>query len=192
MTSEPGPSMAVIAAWVTPPHRQIVELHHLVYRLAEGSRNAEAIGQLAAVDWVTGCRELAPVTARDEPLSRDAVRAEAWVAACVAAEAPVPPESDWYWFDDVYPLPALTDDPEFCYGVWRTLAWIVGVRNDLPTERPERHAAQPDPDQLTTAEQWLAVQSAAEARRRHHAREDARAYWEHVRNHLRGKRGPRR
>jgi hypothetical protein len=145
-------------------HDPLVDLHHLVHRLVEVVGRAEHRGQLSAVE------------SSGSPVPGDVLGdprrwwAEAWVAACVTAEAPAPPASDWASIIDVYPLPAVERDPEHAYGVWRTLAWIVGVRRDVPVELPERDAAghgcvdgpryatQPNPDS--------AVCHAAEARRR--------------------------
>lgn len=97
-----------------PEHRHLAELHHLVHRRVEVVGSVEHRGQLCAVEWVTGCRATAPVT-------RDAERVEAWVAA----EAPAPPASDWASFIHVYPLPAVERDPGARLRVWRTPAWIV-------------------------------------------------------------------
>ena len=78
------------------------------------------------------------------------------------------------------------DDHEFAYGVWRTLAWLLGVREDfsiytswhraagIPYDRPhlrtrsKRAAATPA---------WHAAERAAQDQ----AQTDARRWWEHVR-----------
>jgi hypothetical protein len=130
------------------------------------------------------------VTHRDEPLTRDNVRAEAVVALHTAAEAPATLDRDWPWLGlvDAYYLPAVERDAEYAYGVWRTLAWITGSRTDPPVELPERdaagrlvgrprYAARPDPSS--------AVWRAAESRRRHRARLEAQDHWQRVRTYLR-------
>ena len=189
MTDAPG--QAVIPAWVAPDDAQIVELHHLVYRLVDAVGSAEHRGQLAAVEWVTGCRPTAPVTARDERLTRDAVRAEAIVALNVAAEASTLLERDWPAFGldmDVYFVPAAVRDSEFAYGVCRTLAWIVGTRADPPVELPERDAAGElvdGPRYATRPDPSSPVWRAAEARRTHRTRLDAQDHWQRVRAYLR-------
>ncbi len=48
-------------AWVAPEHGRIVALHHLVHPLADVIGSAGHLGQLAAVEWVTGCRPPARV-----------------------------------------------------------------------------------------------------------------------------------
>jgi hypothetical protein len=192
MSSERG--QAVIPAWVVPEHGRIVELHHLVHQLAEVVGSAEHRGQLAAVEWVTGCRPLAPVTHRDERLTRDAVRAEAIVALNVAAEAPTLLERDWPSFGlctDVYFVPAVERDAEHAHGVWRTLAWIVGTRPDPPVELPERDAAGElvdGPRYAVRPDLSSPIWRASEARRRNHAREDAQEHWARVRAYLRTRR----
>lgn len=176
---------AVIPAWVSPEHGHIVELHVLVQQLAEVVGTAEHLGQLAAVEWVTKCRPLAPVTHRDEPRTRDNVRAEALVALHTAAEGPTTLHLWWplVGLGDAYYLPAVERDPEFAYGVWRTLAWITGTRPDPPVELPERdadgrlldgprYATRPDPSSPV----WQAAQS----RRRHRARLEAQDQWDRV------------
>jgi len=183
-------SQAVIPAWVAQEHRRIVELHYLVHQLAEVVGSAQQRGQLAAVEWVTSCRPTAPVTARDERLTRDAVRAEALVALNVAAEAPRLLEGDWlsFGFDvDVYFVPATVRDSEFAYGVWRTLAWLVGTRPDPPVELPERDAAGKlvgGPRYMARPDPSSPIWRASQAQRRNHLREDAQEHWGRVQAYL--------
>jgi hypothetical protein len=177
---------AVIPAWVAPEHERIVELHHLVQQLVEVVGRTEHRGVLDAVRWVTGCDRWAPVTGRDEKLTRDAVRAEALIALNVAAEAPSIVDHAWPLFHldmAVDFRPAVTDDAEYAYAIWRTLAWIVGTRSDPPVELPERdadghliggprYASRPNPASAV----WRATQ----AQRRHHARLEAQDHWHRV------------
>lgn len=92
MTS--APAHAVVPAWVLPDHRQVVELHHLTYRLVEAIGEVEAGSWLAAVEWIVRGGQ-APVTHRPNPGTREQARAESWVALCVAAEAAPPTGRDW-------------------------------------------------------------------------------------------------
>lgn len=180
MTS--APDDAVVPAWVAPPHAQVVELHHLAYRLAEVIGDAEARGRLAAVEWVVGLAP-APVTHRRDAASWEQARAESWVALSVAAGEPAPTAADWARLG-VTAEPAGTADVESAYGAWRTLAWLLGVRSDPPVELPERYpdgslvggpryATRPNP----ASPAWLEAQE----RRRERAGADARRHWEHVR-----------
>lgn len=180
MTS--APDYAVVPAWVAPQHRQVVELHYLTYGLVEAIGDGEARGQLAAVGWVVG-GDRTPATYWSAPATWEQARAESWVALCVAAEAPPPTEQDWARLG-VSPRPTVVDDVDSAYGVWRTLAWLLGVRPDPPVELPERdeggelvggplYVARPDPSSP--------IWQAAEARRRRERLEDARRHWQHVR-----------
>ena len=81
---------------------------------------------------------------------------------------------------------AVDDDPEFAYGVWRTLSWLLGVREDfpiytswhraadLPSDRPHLYAPLRggEPDAA-----WFAAEQAAQDQ----ARTDALRHWRHVR-----------
>ena len=81
---------------------------------------------------------------------------------------------------------AVDDNPEFAYGVWRTLSWLLGVREDfpiytswhraadLPRDRPHLYAPLRggEPDAA-----WFAAEQAAQDQ----ARTDALHYWQHVR-----------
>ena len=72
------------------------------------------------------------------------------------------------------------------YGVWRTLSWLLGVREDfpiytawhraagIPHDRPHLHTRTLR-DPVTPA--WHAAEQAAQDQ----ARADARRWWEHVR-----------
>lgn len=180
MTS--APDHAVIPAWVVPAHKQVVELHFLAYRLAEVIDDAEPGGRLAAVEWVVGLAP-APVTQRRDAASWEQVRAESWVALCVAADAPAPTVADWARLG-VTAEPAATADVEWAYGAWRTLAWFLGVRSDPPVELPERYADGSlvgGPRYATRPNPASPAWREAEARRRERARADARRHWQHVR-----------
>lgn len=58
-------------------------------------------------------------------------RSESWVALSRAADAPPPSDDDWRRLG-VDPAPAKQCDREYAYGVWRALAWLLGVREDFP------------------------------------------------------------
>lgn len=182
MTS--APDHAVVPAWVVPAHQQVVELHYLTYRLVDTVGDVEAGGRLAAIEWVVGGRQ-APVTHRSDTATWEQVRAEAWVALCVAAEATAPIDQDWARLG-VSPWPAAVMDVDWAYGAWRTLAWLLGVRPDPPVELPERY---PDgslvggPRYATRPDPASPVWQAAQARRQERARADAWRHWEHVRGH---------
>lgn len=176
-----GPT-AVIPAWVCPDHGRIAELHHLVYQLDEVTGRVDIRGVLAAIEWMTSGAP-APVTGRDDPVSWEQARAESWVALCAAAEAPAPTASDWARLG-VYPQRATVGDSEHAYGAWRTLAWLLGARPDPPVEPPERDADGhriDGPRYAVRPDLSSPVWRASEARRLHHAREDAQAHWRHIR-----------
>jgi hypothetical protein len=132
---------------------------------------------------VTGGSRRAPVTGRVDRVDRDLVRAESWVALCHAASRPEPTPLDWARLG-VAAQPVLVTDLDVSYGVWRTLAWLLGVRPDPPVELPERdedgrlvggprYAVRPD----LSSPIWRMC----EARRWERQHADALHYWEHVR-----------
>lgn len=84
----------------------------------------------------------------------------------------------------VEPALARVKDREFAYGVWRTLSWLLGVRDDFPNYTSWHHAVGMTPDrphlhrQRRPAEEpgdaWhVAGQAARE-------RAEALRWWSHV------------
>lgn len=180
MTSTVG--QALVPAWVVPAHLNVVELHYLTYQLVAAAGDVEAGGRLAAVEWVVG-GDHAPVTRRRDSATWQHVRAESWIALCVAARAATPTNRDWARLG-VTPRAAAVDDPDWAYGAWRTLAWLLGVRPDPPVELPERDEAGElvgGPLYVTRPNPSSPIWQAAETRRRRERLEDARRHWQHVR-----------
>jgi hypothetical protein len=191
-------STLVLPSWVVPDFDAVRECERVsVRRLGLGpcAVTARDAGVAAALAWLT-IGEVSPLTHRAVPGTHHAdgswtpgaswklARAESWVALCVAAGAPAPTAEDWRQLG-VEPASAAVDDAEFAYGAWRTLAWLLGVREDFPIytawhraagiqrDRPHlygRRRAEPDAA-------WRAAEQAAQDQ----ARADARQYWEHVR-----------
>jgi len=194
-----------LPAWVVPDADAVQECERVACRLIEhqpyGATRRDA-GVASALVWFT-LGEVSPMTGRCcptsaelddlgiEPMSGvtwDVARAESWVALSVAAGQAAPAADDWCRLG-VEPAPACVDDPEFAYGVWRALAWLLGVRDDfpvhtawhraagIPPERPHLYARRRrgDPD-----EAWWTAERAA--RERAHA--EAQRWWRHVRARL--------
>lgn len=140
-------------------------------------------GVTATMAWLL-IGEVAPVTWRVADSSREAARAESWLALCIAAGRPDPTPEDWRRLG-AEPLPARKDDREFAYGVWRTLAWLMGVREDWPTYTSwHRSASMPKPYphlDVPVRERdnprWRAAHAAAWER----DEADALRHWRHVR-----------
>ena len=143
----------------------------------------------SGVRWTLGWMfegEVGPVTGRPPAeCTRETARAESWVALCLAAGMPGPTEEDWARLG-AEPLPADVVDQEFAYGAWRTLAWLLGVREDwpihtswhsaasLPKECPHHYV----PRRQRDTDAWRAADAAA----REQARADALRHWQHVRD----------
>ncbi|MBW0114091.1 hypothetical protein [Pseudonocardia abyssalis] len=191
-------STLVLPSWVVPDYDAVRECERVSVRLIGlGPRavTARDAGVAAALVWLT-IGEVSPLTHRAVPgtshadgswtpgASWELVRAESWVALSVAAGAPAPTAEDWRRLG-VEPAPAAVNDTDFAYGVWRTLAWLLGVREDFPVytawhraagnrrERPHLYRRRPTERDAA----WRAAEQAA----RDQARADARRYWEHVR-----------
>ncbi len=119
-------------------HRRVADLDWTAYGLATQLDSRHAQGQCAALGWVVAGHP-APMTGHAEPASWVLARAESWVALCVAADQEPPAADEWAQLG-VSPRPCVASDDDFAHGVWRTLAWLLGVHPDPPTELPERDA----------------------------------------------------
>jgi hypothetical protein len=107
----------------------------------------------------------------------------------LAAGEPPPPERDWRQLEIE---PRRVDaksadrarDPEFSFGVWRTLAWLLGVREDWPVYTSWHKAAGlpvPYPHHYVPPAMRDAAWHAADAAARDQARTEAQLWWAHVR-----------
>ncbi|MGD9525309.1 hypothetical protein [Pseudonocardia sp.] len=202
-------SLVLLPSWVVPADDAVWECERVAQRLiglGPYSSTRRDAGVAAALVWFT-LGEVSPMTARccsesswsttpdartGEPVrtwtcgvSREMARAESWVALSVAAGQIPPTAADWRSLG-VTAAPARVDDPEFAYGVWRVLAWLLGSREDFPVHTswhraagipPERpHLYRPrrprDPDKA-----WQAAEQACRDR----ARAEAQCWWRHVR-----------
>jgi hypothetical protein len=123
---------AVIPAWVKADHRRVVDLHWMAHELATQLNSWHAQGQLAALGWVVS-NERAPMTHRTDQATSQLARAESWVALCVAAGDGLPTADEWARLE-VEPRAVFVADHDFAHGAWRTLAWLLGVYPDPPTE----------------------------------------------------------
>jgi hypothetical protein len=191
----------VLPSWVVPELDAVRECERVALRLLDhrpyGATTRDS-GVASALVWLSW--EVSPVTKRvsiglfDPPdrsgtwtsgVTRELVRAESWLALCVAAEAPPPTAKDWERLG-VEPADAVEDDREYAYGVWRTLAWLLGVREDFPIYTAWHRAAGIPNDRPHLARRTLRDPArpawwAAERAVQDQARADARRLWEHVR-----------
>lgn len=176
--------MAVIPTWVAPAHRDVADCHRIVVQLAEVTGSHEALGQVAALGWVVGLRP-APLTQREDRVTRDLVRAEHWLALCAAAGQAEPNGLDWRRFG-VEPRPIVAGNAEFAYGAWSILAWLLGERFEPPVELPRRAAdgSVPPGEQLYVARPRpdSPVWQDAQRRRRERQRAEAFTAWRRVRD----------
>ena len=200
----------VLPRWVVPPVHAVQECDRVARRSMELPRyraTSRDSGVAAALVWFT-LGEVSPLTQRvgggiwDPPgatpddstatwcssVTFELARAESWVALSRAADAPPPSGDDWRRLG-VEPAPAKDCDREFSYGVWRALAWLLGVREDFPIYTSWDRAAEVPHDRphLRTPvrggqpdEAWHAAEQAAQDQ----AQRDARRHWEHVRSRL--------
>lgn len=203
-------STLVLPPWVVPPVHAVEECERVARRSLELPRyraTSRDSGVAAALVWLT-LGEVSPLTQRfdggiwDPPgatpddstatwcsaVTYEMARAESWVALSRAADAESPSDDDWRRLG-VEPAQARECEREYAYGVWRALAWLLGVREDFPIytswdraagvphDRPHLRAAvrggQPDAA-------WHAAEQAAQDQ----AQRDARRHWEHVRSRL--------
>jgi hypothetical protein len=174
----------VLPSWVNRTPDEVDECEQVSGRLVErGFAGQGQVGVCATFAWLL-IGEVSPMTWRAGERTREVARAESWVALCVAADRAAPTEQDWRRLGAA-PLPMRVENREFAYGVWRTLAWLLGVREDWPTYTSWHRAAdlpQPDqhwnvPRQQRDTPQWRAAHQAAWER----DEADALRHWLHVR-----------
>jgi hypothetical protein len=180
--AEPPP--VVLPSWVACTPDEVRECDQVAGRvIARGFASQREVSVAATMAWLL-IGEVAPLTWRTGERSREVARAESWVALCVAAGQPPPTPSDWSRLG-ADPLPARVGDREFAYGVWRTLSWLMGVREDWPIYTSWHRAADmPDPDlhlyvphRKRDTPQWREAARAAWER----DEADALRHWRHVR-----------
>jgi len=174
----------VLPPWVACTPDEVHECDQVSgRRIAHGFGGQRELGVVSTMAWLL-LGEVAPVTWRVCDTSREAARAESWLALCIAAGQSMPTPDDWHRLG-AEPLPAQQTGREFAYGVWRTLAWLMGVREDWPVYTSWHRAAgmpRPDPhldipvDQRDSA-RWRAANAAAWER----DEADAIRHWRHVR-----------
>jgi hypothetical protein len=172
-----------LPSWVVPTADEVGECQRVSWRQIEIGADQRERGVLAALVWLT-LGEVSPMTWRVASVGWETARAESWLALCLAAGRPGPTELDWQRLG-VEPRPPVSDDREFAYGVWRTLAWLLGVREDWPTYTAWHRAAGLAPPRLHLdvpvqsrgTEAWRAADRAS----REQAATDALRYWRHVR-----------
>lgn len=171
--------------WVAPEFEAVRECYRVGCRLTDsGFADEMEKGTVDALHWLV-IGEVSPMTERSgAAVSREAARAESWVALCAAAGMPGPTDRDWQRLQ-VEPRAALPVDAQYAYGVWRALAWLLGVREDwpvhtgwhraagIPSERA--HIAVPPSQRGTPA--WREADRAY----REQALADACRHWRHVR-----------
>jgi hypothetical protein len=195
-------STLALPSWVVPEFDAVRECERVALRLLDhrpyGATTRDS-GVASALVWLT-LGEVAPITRRvsvgvfDPPdrsgtwtsgVTRELARAESWVALCLAAAAPPPTAQDWERLG-VEPAEAVRDDPEYAYGVWRTVSWLLGIREDFPIYTAWHRAAdipydRPHLVRRTLRDPVSAAWWAAEQAAQDQARADARRWWEHVR-----------
>jgi hypothetical protein len=120
---------------VVPPLSEVVTYCPMAFRLAEITGCVQARGQCAAVRWLMGTTDPAPITRTEGAVTRDAARLESRLALCVAAGRPS--EADWARERvGVPPLRIVEGSRWWAHGVWRTLSWALGDREDPPVQLP--------------------------------------------------------
>lgn len=174
-------------SWVVPTYEQVEECQRVAWNMNHVGADPRERGAIGALMWVN-IGEVSPITQR--PLSAEryeAARAECWAALCVAAGQGGPITDDWAQLG-IEAAPVVNGDPEYGYGTWRALTWLLGTREEwplytgwhqaaeIPMERPHMLV----PRSRRDTEAWRLAQLAAEDR----AREEALRHWQHVRQRV--------
>ncbi len=121
--------------WVVPPLSEIVTYCPMAFRLVEITGCVQARGQCAAVRWLMGTTDPAPITEGQSAVTRDAARLESRLALCMAAGRPAEADQARARLG-VPPLLIVEGSRWWAHGVWRTLSWVLGERGDPPIELP--------------------------------------------------------
>jgi hypothetical protein len=152
-----------------------------------GTRSIRDTGVLEALGWI-GQGDISPLSNKIGR-SRDGARAESWLALCLAAGQTAPTDRDWERLG-VQPRPLAphfakaAEDREYPFGVWRTLAWLLGVREDWPVYTSWHRSASlpnPYPHHDVPRARRDAAWHAADASAREQASVEAHHWWTHVR-----------
>jgi hypothetical protein len=165
--------------------RAVQEAWDALHRRRVRTRRDRGVADVLA--WV-GLGDTAPLSWSVGHTASDA-RAESWLALCAAADAPPPTIRDWERLGvaprTVHPkvVPEIADR-EFPFGVWRTCAWLLGVREDWPVSTSWHIASgipDPWPHLLVPDRRRDDAWRVADAAAREQAQAEAWRWWAHVR-----------
>jgi hypothetical protein len=181
----PFPIEEHVPDWCVPGARGVQEAWDALYRRREMTPRDQGVHEV--LSWI-GHGDTAPLSWIVGRTVSD-VRAESWLALCAATGAPAPAARDWERLG-VAPrtvhlkvVPEIADR-EFPFGVWRTCAWLLGVREDWPVYTSWHRAsdlANPWPHLLVPAARRDEAWRVADAASREQAQAEAWRWWAHVR-----------
>jgi len=175
--------VVLIPQWVVPEPREVGDLRRYTRWAGQDMGHVTAQGEWAVVEWVVG-GERPPITGMIESVTWELARAQSWVALSRAANGTLPTTREWAALG-VSPRPTAAGDREFAYGVWRALAWVLGVRPTSITRPPARDVdgvVLPGTELMSLpARPADRVWQAGQQPRRDREIAEARVWWEHVR-----------
>ena len=119
--------------WAVPSLTEFAAYGGMAFQLEAITGCVQARGQCAAVCWLTGSRDLAPITEGQGAVTRDAARLESRLALCMAAGRPSAADRVRARLG-VPPLRIVEGSRWWAHGVWRTLSWVLGERKDPPIQ----------------------------------------------------------
>jgi hypothetical protein len=122
-------------AWLVPPVDDFAAYGSLAFRLSEITGCMQARGQCAAVVWLMGSGDPAPITRREGAVTRAAARLESRMGLCVAAGRPAEAQREQERLG-IPPLRIAEGSRWWAHGVWQALSWVLGEREDPPIELP--------------------------------------------------------
>jgi hypothetical protein len=129
---------AIIPAWVAPTDAEFEDAHRIAHAVAADGGGYRWQARAAALDWVTGLQDAAPVTGRIdlERLGAQVVLAEMLVADCVVVGGSM---ADEMWRKlDVDRADPITNVREWADAVAAVLGWLLGTRS-APIRTPRRN-----------------------------------------------------
>ncbi|MGQ0481989.1 MAG: hypothetical protein ACT4O0_13340 [Pseudonocardia sp.] len=134
--------------WVSPSVDGVHDLLLLASLRSDLLRDREAAGVIEAVSWIVGTSPGPGSGRREGPTSRGVALCELCAAECLivegstgGADEPAPPLRGLCAQLGVRYVPALTGDPEYGLGVWKTLRWALGLTPVAPMRLPLRDSS---------------------------------------------------
>jgi hypothetical protein len=123
-----------VPAWVVPPPSDVVAAHRIAAGWYRDRRDPAMGGVAAALAWVRGRQDVAPITARDVPADQAAVQGEALAADRLVQRTTG--QALLLGGEHADAPPAAVTDVPWADGALAACAWVLGVVSAPPLRLP--------------------------------------------------------